>query len=308
MANIVEIPFLNPIRFVPVSPNVKSFDSHWFSEQIKSYEQEVDYPQKWQKSDTIYLQINSNFAPIQMDMVKCSGELITTFPALAKPTGIVNPQLTTYEISAALGTHEEGRYYFVLKVGSGPTLEQFVSEPQEIAELVENSILFQYKHEVNDYDVIFKTGIHFGFRCEAVIERFQPGFKSVAYVDQIQNLTQLSADTFRQYKLVIGDGAGVPDWVADKVNEIMRCSEVLLNGYQYVRLENSALEANRADLYPMAGWTMDIREAKKRNSLRSENNFSPATNFTVVYDIETDVFGTFNGDPAGNNMQIVSTE
>jgi hypothetical protein len=312
--NIVDIPFLNPLRFVPVGSTAKNFDSDWYFNQIKSFEQQIQYYQKWVYGDVIYLQVLSNFAPVVIELLDCSGNSLNTFSFTVKSTSLVNPGYTVYECSIPVPTIDEGVYYFLLKVGSyssvpeESTLEQFISEPQYFSADAENTILFQYKNSYNRFDVIFETGINFGFRCDAVIGAIDPQSKDTVWEDQPLNLRTITSTPYRHFKLTIGNSYGVPDWVVDKVNRLFSCDTVLIDGRQYTKAEGAKWEVNQAELYPMRGWKIDIRETNNRYSLRGQNNNSPAEQFAVVYNIESKAFGTFNGNASNNIIQVTEVE
>jgi len=312
--NIVDIPFLNPIRFVPVGATAKNFDSDWFFNQIKSFEQQINYYQKWQHGDVIYLQVLSNFSPVAIDLLDCAGNSLNTFAFTAKSVSLVNPGYQVYECSIPVPTFDEGVYYWLLNVGiyspvpEESTLEQFVSEPQYISETIENTIFFEYTNSYNKFDVVFETKINFGFRCDAVIGAIDPQSKDTVWEDQPLNLRTINSIPYRQFKLIIGDGYGVPDWVVDKINRVFACDTVMLDGRQYTKAEGAKWEKNEADLYPMRGWKIDIRETNNRYSLRGQNNNSPAEQFAVIYNIESKAFGTFNGNASNNIIQVTEVE
>jgi hypothetical protein len=59
---------------------------------------------------------------------------------------------------------------------------------------------------------------------------------------------------------------GVPNWVADKINRVFDCSDVLVDGKGFTRMEESRMEPSRQKQYAMAGWIMDILESKNAES------------------------------------------
>lgn len=312
--NIIDIPLLNPVRFVPLGSTAINFDSDWYYNQIRSFETRIPYYQKWVFGDIVKLQVLSNFAPVTIDLIDCTGKSLNTYSFSDKPTTLINPGYTVYECTFSVPTVDEGVYYFLLNAGvASPvpgesTLERFISEPQLFSVNKENTILFEYKHHYNKFDVVFQTGILFGFRIEAIVGALDPQSKDTVWEDQPLNLRTIDSIPYRHFKLTIGDAYGVPDWVVDRMNRIMSCSTVLFDGRQYTKADGAKWESNQADFYPMRGWKIDVRETNNRYSLRAENNNSPAEQFAVVYNIETKAFGTFNGNPSNNIIQVTEVE
>lgn len=312
--NIVDIPFLNPIRLVPVGSTAKNFDSDWYYNQIKSFEQQIRYYQKWVYGDVIYLQVLSNFAPVAIELLDCSGRSLNTFSFSVKPTSLINPGYAVYECSIPVPVVDEGVYYFLLKVGSySPvpeenTQEQFISEPQYFSDDTDNTVFFKYRNSYNKFDVIFETGIKFGYRIDGNRGAIDPQSKDSVWEDQPLNLVTINSIPFRQLKLHIGNSYGVADWGVDKVNRILSCDTVEIDDRQYTKAEGAKWEKNEAELYPMRGWSIDVRETKNRYSLRAQNSNSPAEQFAVIYNIESKAFGTFNGNASNNLIQVTEVD
>lgn len=306
--NKVQIPFLNPIRFVPLGSTAINFDSDWFYNQIKYYETKIHYFQKWVFGDPIYLHLQSNFSPVQIDLLDCHGNTLNTYTFAVVPTAIVNPDLLVYECTVNVPVVDEGEYFFLLKIGSDATLEQFISEPQYFSDDSSNTLFYNYKNSYNKFDVVFSTGIQFGFRVEGSFGPLAPQSVDTVWQDQPLNLETIDSIPFRQFKLALGGIWGVPDWVIEKVNRIFSCDTVLIQDRQYTKADGAKWETIIADGYPLRGWKIDVRETKNLYSLVAENNFSPAEQFAVVFNIETKVFGTFNGNASNNVIQITKTE
>jgi len=298
----------NPITFYQVGvpavagKNFIHLDEDWFSKQIMSWEQEIAYYQKWQKTDTITLQVRSEYSNIRLDLIDCHGAVVKTENFVKKTTSIVGQLWSTYEVNMQLADVDEGIYYLLITV-VGTTL-QFLSEPQDVALLHEDTLLYSYKHSTNNLDVIFDTGVVLGFRAETIISDYAPGNVQAVYEDQTLNLVELSATPFDTFKLKLGGPYGVPPWVAKKVNIIFCNDFVLLDGMQYVRADGGKLEPNRAELYPMAGWSMDIRPASNAFSGIYDTTFDDVV--AVAYNIEGNTFGTMNGLP--ETLQITLIE
>jgi hypothetical protein len=306
--NIVDIPFLNPIRFVPVSSENRNFDSQLFYSMIRDYETKIEYCQKWHYGDTIYLQVISNFAPVQIEFMTCSGKVLNTYNGTTKTSPFIDPSFAIYEFAINIPVIEEGRYYYRLNIGYDVTLEQFLSEPQYIQSEDPNTIMFNYRQSYNEFDVVFDTGITFGFRVDGSIGPLNPKSKDAVWNNQTYNLETISSIPYRVFKLAIGGMYGAPDWVVDKVNRILSCNTVSIDNRRYTKEDGAQWEAVTAEYYPMKGWKIDIRQTENRYSLRGQNNNSPAEQFAVVYNIETKIFGTFNDNASNNVIQVTKAE
>lgn len=303
MANIINIPSINPIKLVKegLATNDKyqtvHFDTGLYYNQINSYQSKKHYYQKFQTTDSIIIQFSSNFAPFTLRLIDCNKEIIVS--------GIVeqiNTQYFTAPFYGYKGTIDltgvtEGLYYVQL-IASGMSL---ISEPIAIAEKHQNTMCLEYTNNQNDYGVIFENGETFQFRVEAVFKSFTPGSNDVVYEDEPANLVRLSSSSFRTFKLAIGAAQGVPDWVADRINRIQGCDNVKYDGKEFTRSEGAKLERNGDDFSAMAGWSVDMRERRSLEGASIENEIPQENEVIVVYDIDNSFFG----DLANNQSTII---
>ncbi|HUR65469.1 MAG TPA: hypothetical protein VMZ03_03895 [Chitinophagaceae bacterium] len=314
--NIVDISKLCPIKWRkqgytnPAPYNTKYHDEWNYPDTIPNFIDPVEYLQPWQKNDIIPIPLLSNFGPHQLELYNCARDLVQAFVLTYKPSSIEGIGVKAYEAAISLSGYDEGVYYFLLKSGN-PVIGILESEQFDIKELHENSILFQYKHDENDFDVVFETGIELRFRVHGGLTEFTPVSDRTVFIDQPRNIVQLSGKSYYTQKLLIGDSLGVPQWVIERVNDIFLCSEVLIDGRQFVANEGAKVEANREELYPMAGWALEVRPANAKKSKRFISIGDPGGPVTtVVYNIEqsSSLFGTFS-DPASTNIiKVLSNE
>lgn len=314
MANRADIPLLNPIRFVELDPvelpqfNTKHFDDYWFSEQLESFETVVEFKQKYQTSDTIYLQFEANFASIQMQVIDCEQTVLLTQSATQVRANKYLPGYYVYEITLSLAAFTSiDTIWLKLNLGLGSKF--MISEPVALAETWPNTVLFQYNHSTYHGDVIFETGIVFGFRCEAVIRRLDPASERTFYRDQKMNPTTLKVRPFRAFDLGIGHLKGVPDWVIDKMDWIWSCNNVLLDGKSFAVLEDSKFEPTEIDpKYPLRRWALNIQEGINRASKIVGVDVNPNKKLLIVYQIDGTVFGDLSEQAGSNLVPILSTE
>jgi hypothetical protein len=313
MANLINIPFLCPVRFVDLDPvelpqyQTKHFDDYWFKEQLQDYETVVDFKQKFQTSDTIYLQFEANFASIQLQVIDCEQNVLLTQAATQVRANKYLPGYYVYEITLSLAPFDPGTIWLKLNLGVGSKF--CISEPIEIAETWPNTILFEYSHSKYHGDVIFETGIVFGFRCEGVIRRLDPGSERTFYRDQKLNPTTLKVRPFRAFELGIGHLTGIPDWMIDKMDWIWSCDNVLLDGKSFAVLEDSKFEDQEIHKqYPLRHWTLNIQEGVNRASKIVGVNVNPNKKLMIVYQIDGTVFGDLSAQAGSNLVPITSSE
>lgn len=307
-SNNIYLPYLNGIKLVQQNYvfsdkyNIAHFDESLFVHQIYDFQEEKKYYQKFQTNDKIYFQVISDFGLVRARLINCEGEIISTATVEPILNNFYNIPKITYGCTINLTSVSTGYYYVQVLVGNGISQIKLISEPIYVDTKIPNSILFEYKHRKNFYGSIFQNGETFSFRCEAIFTDFKPSVNSVVFEDQTANLVSLSATAFRSFELVIGDGYGVPDWVADKINRIFGCSTVLLDGKEFVRSDGSKMSRNGEKLYPMAGWTIEVREAKANNGVTFNNDLPTGSDvISIIFD-EPVLFG----DTAGLTTDAVT--
>lgn len=269
----LNIPDLNPVKFYsetltyPVNYRSRFMDDFNFQNQLRDFEYKVKYNQKWMLDDIIHLFMETDFTDLKVHVIGCDENIYKTYtPAVV--TSAINPSpLDFRSVSITLDDLTPGIYYLRIQVTLLGAKKNYDSEPFELSELVENSVLLHYSNETNDYDVAFDTGIVFALRVEGGLstEGYRPGSKRKVYEDQNLNAVRLSATPFETERLVIGGSEGVPKWVIKLVNAIFCCDYTTIDGKQYVRMEGE-IEPKREENYPMAGWSFDVREAKNKYS------------------------------------------
>lgn len=313
MANIIYFPLLNPIKFVELDPVqlpqylTRHFDDYWASEQLQSYETVINIKQKYQTSDTIYLQFESNFASIQMQVINCDQTVLLTQAATQVRANKYLPGYYIYELTLSLAAFPPGTIWLKLSLGLGSKF--MISEPIDVAEIWPNTILFQYNNSKYHGDVIFETGIVFGFRCEAVIRRLDPGNERTAYRDQKLNPTTLKVRPFRAWELGIGHLRGIPDWIIDKMNWIWSCDNVLVDGKSFAVLEDSKFEDKEIHpQYPLRHWTLNIQEGINRASKIVGVDVDSSKKLLITAVADGAIFGDLSEQAGSNLVPINSVE
>lgn len=299
MANQIFLPYINPIKLVvenlSYNYNIKHLDDALLANQIYNYQTQKDYFQKFQSSDTIYFQIASNFGSFSYDIIDCNNVIKQSGSSSVITNTYYALPFVCYETSIDISALDEGKYYIRVKVGFGSSITTLISEPFEVAEEHINTSLFTYKHSTNIGGAIFQNNETFYFRCEAVLQDFQPQSIDTVFEDQNADLITLSSFQFRTWKMLIGAAQGVPDWVIDKLSKIFGLDTVLIDGKQFIKQQGSKFEVSGSDrLVPMRGWVVEVRESKARTGVLIENDIPLEGSIIVEYIIDPLVFGNID--------------
>lgn len=315
MGNILKIPTANPIQFYQsgktffAGKNQYFMGEDWFSNQSPDFYERINYLQKWQMTDSIYLQVQANFGPVSWRIINCSGTMIKegSFLVIGEvPPGQI---YTYYGANITLDDMPEGQFY-VLILGGDPSdpIVTWISEPQQLAVSWPYTVRVDY-WALNDFaDVWFNVDTVFTIRVEARINQYQPSAVSSVFTDQTQDYVQLSGTAFDAFKFHVGGSYGVPDWMIKKLNQIVCFPHWQVEKVEYVRLNDGAkFEPNRVERYPMAGWQLDVVLAD--NTLYDFSDSDSNEQIAVVYNIDGLVFGTINNTPpSGATIIIIDNE
>lgn len=311
--NILDIAILSPLKFTlkdfvnPAPYNTKYMDDWQYPDTVSFTEVVRRFLRPWQKNDIINIQLLSNFSPFNLHLLDCNDNVIDSFEAVYKPSSIEGTGQKVYEFSIALNGYAEGIYYFRLDAGS-PIIIVGTTALFDLRQFHEGTILFSVTHDQNDYDTVFETGIQINFRMYGgfLTENYVPAVERVIFVDQPENAVQLSSRTFDTDDLIIGTEDGVPPDVIKTINQLFACSEVLVDGKQWVGIDNAKFEGSIEPGYPLVGWRYKVRpadnETKKRFTADGDSN-SPSS---VVWPLDADGIGQITGTPSTNIIQITA--
>ncbi len=308
MANLIYIPALNPVHFVELDPVVdpryhsRFFDRSTFRETIEEWEQSVNFCPIFQQSDTIRMQIQSSYSPISLQLKDRYDRVITSVSFAQKQQSLNMPGLFIYEAFLSLAAIEEGHYYLLMQCGN-PVDISFISEPINIKEVHENSILLEYQNYRFYNDVIFETGFTPSVRVLGSIKFKTPASKDTIYEDQVLNNTLLNSVPFRVWELVLSGSSGIPNYLIDKLNRILGCSSLSIDGRLFSKPEGAKLEEKALEDYPMRGWSIEMREKLNRSSNIYENESQVNRQHAIVINVDSKGFGA--DETGGNVHQII---
>jgi hypothetical protein len=294
MAFNFDVSILNPLRLFQLSDSngassqtinyatfdanyqTRPFDNDFFARNIPNYDRQTTYCQPYQQGDVLRIQ----FLGLQNDgtnnqyllgVVNLEGQSVLT----ASPTQGVTPIGGQYitEFSVPLIGVAEGEYFVSIryrKFSAGSyTYTYLISEPIDIKQSHENTLLFEYENSYNTQGIIFEElSAPFHFRVHSALTELNPDSKFTTYEDEPLNLEMLSGTPFRLWTLGIGgNGNPIPQWVADKIERITLCDTLKIDGKLYTRNEGAKLEANRKQRTPLFSWKIALREKINDNNL-----------------------------------------
>lgn len=278
------IPLLNPIRFTGGAGN--KFDTELMIDLINRYQEKKCYFQKWNIGDNTKLQILSDWIfTFKIFDLETNEELENIVP-VEFVTGIEGQTFKVYTVDIEF--LESGYYYSVIQYDGN----SLISEPWQISDGWESTILFKYRNSENNFSVVFDNDFEFDFRVEGLVANFEPKSDDVIYNDQLKNSRLLNSVPWRSFTMFIGNEEGLPDWVIDKANRIMSCDVVRVDSETFdgyiSKVEGAEWEITRGNEQAFSGLRIEIMTVD--NSLlerlkRAEGGGGTGENFTVVQKI-----------------------
>lgn len=315
-------PALNSLRFIPANAtlptgyNTWPFDQGFFYQQIKSYFQTpVSYFQKVEASDTITIYFDSLSKHATFTLLNGDGSTNMVLEAGVGGTLIsanntdsqYGDQYYTYvyQFTPADIPLNDGYYCVAVQMtydGDTDPLTNtiFISECFHLSnEGWDKTMLFEYADGENEYDVFFAAPAPFGgftplpwaFRCECWID-IDPTFHDTTFEDFIYQVQKLQSIPYRIGELNVGGDAGVPPWVLDKVNRILSCDTITIDGVQWWKEPGANWSFKKMDSFPMKAGTIKLRNNPASSAGEFEfNNYSGpgGPTFKIHDDVNDDV-------------------
>jgi hypothetical protein len=307
-------PYANPVKFHPYNPTLipqylsMFMDDHFFVDTIRSFEAKTKFCQQWITKDAVRLQYTSDYGPMALLLYQVLGNrtpmLVNSYPFDTMQQDFFNPGFYIRQVDVDNNVLVPGNYYYIIEAAGEPVL---ISEPQKICTTAPNTILIQYRHYEKHLGLWFDAPFNPSIRVPAILKYKQTASKSVMYEDQPLNETLVSSIPYRVFEFTLGDARGVPPWFADKVARIQCCSETMYDGRLFTKADDSEFDANELDLYPMAGYKIDLRETLNRDSMIIENDIVITSRASVVLIQDTKGFGI--NDSSGDDFaEIIDVE
>ena len=319
MNEVIKIPYLNPLRF----HNILS--GKFFVDTIPAHEEFKGYIQKFYKDDTLNFQVllqKDNYVSATYNLVDSKGSIIHEFtPTIAGVYGSDYDVFAPASADKIISLLEENETYYIhisiltLLGSETDTYTDYISDPFTLISNAENTIVLQYTHDANRFDVAFYPDPlnllnkqSFCLRVEGGLpsDGFSPESKDVFYVDQPHDTILLDSIPFNTYKFMFGNGAGIPNYIAAKINRIFSLNDVKIDGRSYVKSDGAKLEPIRDKNYPFAAWQLELVEPENNYSLLGVPeipdpvyNGSLQVTASIIDHPDTDYYFTF--DLIGDN-------
>jgi len=304
---IIRIPRTNPVKYTQKNYsqsalyNSRHVDDYPFVDTIYEWEQQTEFKQCWQQNDTIRQQIRSEIGPISLKVYNESGELKATTAFTQVLENANNPGEFIYECSQPLNSLAPGCYTLEIEINS-PVLITLVSETIIISEIIENSLLLKCVHSSFYEDVFYSTGFYSTLRIPGVLKPKTPASKDTLYADQNLSQKMLYSVPYRVWLLSVGLGIGVPFWFIDKINRVLGCDGLLIDNKGYTKDDGAKLSEETSEGYPMAGWSIEMRENSNSASHSFGTEFNPEDNQIII--ITTDDTG-FVTNGSGYEVEVI---
>ena len=280
MANIFEIPLLNPLRAIWQSDklnsdagtvlyqafnpsyNYRNIDSDWYYRTLKEYEQKQPYVQPFQQSDTIRVQWIGSNTSAHYDHIKLLDSNGSDTGVSISLGSMVVGSNTLYTITLPLWNINEGKYF--LSVYHHPASNDrtyIIFEPFYVKQVHIKTVRIDYYNSFNDQSVIYPTSAYIPqLRVHGCITDVTNDSKFNVYEDQPMNLEMVSGIPYRTFELTLGGSKGIPQWYADIIERALLTDTLTIDGIAYTRAEGAKLEAKKEAGKPLNMYTIKLRE------------------------------------------------
>lgn len=302
--NSIGLSHLNPIQAVPegqVLPakyHTYNRNSFWYSEQVGNWLNQKNYWNPVQIGDPIPFQvITSGLAPVEYNVYKCDGTLVTTDTFATVTTGAIAPTYTLWETVIDTSVWTEGAYY--IQIVAGGTVK-LISEGLDVRANWPETLLFEYKNSKNVQSMVFSTGFTGSLRIKGYFDNnFKQKFKAAQFVDQVQDIDILNAIPFEVTDLYVGLDDGAPDYISRKASRIMLLDEVYIEGEQFTINEGSEWDTITVEGSPKKYQKIEIRPAVNQFGI-AVNAGGIVNNVAMLVTVDAAAFGPNAGNASGS--------
>lgn len=304
----MEISSLNPITYREITStqaaqyNSRHMDSFTFEQSILPWQYRTCYIQPFQRNDSLRQQVTSIVGPIATRMYNPDGRMVAEIPWQQKQQDRFQPGRFIYESVYALSNLPEGYYNPVLVI-AGVELHEGAAWI-DLKNLHQNTILWEYSNTRKKYGFHFQASNMVPYlRVHGALLFDKKSSVDAIYTDPEENSELLSSMTYRVWKLLVGGPSGMPDFMIDKLSDILSLNETRIEGRFYVKAsEGGEFELKESDagrLYPKRGMSIELRERLNKHEFISLDDVQQVQRAAVVYNVEEKGFG-----PAGQPGQI----
>lgn len=293
MSNYLNISKTWPFKMIKhtATPG-EHFDDDWACEQIRYGEMKRYYQQKWIRSYTTKLQIVTTIEPDDLILYDSNKVAVKTFVWTIAGIGAggENAWECLFDVTDVV---TDGMYWIYQKCELLSVKLEAISEPIYLKSYHRNVRPWKFKNSKNDFGIIFSTGIEMTFMCESDMPANEYTFERDrnAYVDQIHNVSTLSAYPYNHAKMLIGEAPGVAPYIIDIANRVLCCDNVVFNGLRIETPEGAKWDINKVKGYPLIGGSIEVTPAKNLSSLQINDGSAINPGVVMMYNIDTNFFG-----------------
>lgn len=305
----LDIPIMNPFNFVDknreLQPqyNFKHFDPWKSNEQILAFDTYKFYKQPWQNDDIAFLQVESDFTPIRVQ-IRNSRKLVVLSQEMSIVGTIGNRIFLQSQI--AFDFFPEGCYTCEILAGD-PVLITAVSEPFEVLQEQPGTLLLKFSNLFNNA-IMWEWRGYMTYRVNGVIPYEAPASVRTVYLDQPLNAQTVKGDAARLFKLYIGCNGGMPPYIVDKLDEILDQNTVEYDGKGFAPAVGAAWNTNKIYRYPWAQWNIEMRETNNKRYKRFEVTGLQEKKVVIEYIVSAKLFGPEDGSANDNTFTINEIE
>lgn len=175
----------------------------------------------------------------------------------------------------------DGHYFVVAHVVYPDDSEEYYSsEPIWVRTTHKNTIYLRWSNDVDAFNIMFRTmGLNFGMRLDSDFMSFEPASDDVVFSDVDDNVRSLYSNPYRVFKLQVGGIRGVPEYVIDKINRALSCTNFTVDDKRYLKQDGSNLEVQKWENRPLQFATIALREYYN-DAAGTYINTAPAKLFT----------------------------
>lgn len=309
----IQIPFLNPLNFVEVDraelPQYQSraMDDYWQSERLSSWEQLPDGPyyQPFVPQDNIALQFQNNTGQLIGTVVSCDQKIQQDFILQQLQQNVYQPDFFIYQMAAALNVLPSNRKYFMI-IQLGGTGRFLLSEGFDLRDTQPDTLLLEYTHRQYYGNMIFETGIAPSIRIKGSLKLKPPPSKDTVYEDQVLDMVMVQSKPYRLWELMI---INVPDWMIDKLNWVLGCSNLRINGKYYTKNDGAKLEIQDVQGNgTRATYKIEMREQIMRNSKLVDTVLNTDEALTLILNSNSKGFADTSTDGSQDIVQFYDVE
>lgn len=291
----------NPIKVHQINPAAipqyvsKYYEDYPFVDTIKPWEQKTQYMQPWQQNDLLRLQIEADYGPVSIKIIDSEGRLYynDNFQTIAQ-----NPSdgMNVLQIDKPLNDIPEGVFFVQIA-------DFLISEPLKILANQKETVLLEYKHHKYDGDVVWATGFSPSVRVRGLVRLESPSSKDSFFEDNSLNLSIEDSKSFEVYKFIIGGSRGIPFWLAKKLNKILGCSTMKIDGIEYTRNADK-LDPITLDRYPLRSYSIDLRQKLNRGAAVFVDSNVQHNKTSMIATVLGDGFGMNDGGGSEQQIQV----